>query len=873
MAGLSVACMLVLFTSIDARAATPATDSACRKMAIIVPSTHMDIDFTGLVTDCYALYDTFIVQAIHLAEKDPRIAYTIEHTSAIKHFLQTHPQLRKRLMEKLKAGQLEIGCSWTSPHYADLGQELMLREFAYAKHFLRTELGYESIIAKNGELSDPVPQMAQVMSKCGIALFQSCKVDQNPLLTTTFAYVGLDGSEVLFHPYNYTFRGRLSGIYNNDRDILRFMLMDRRMDLSVQYVDGGGDDAMPDIPALIAACSSWDSSGDSKSIGCSIITSTMTRFVKEYTARVAAGRIDPPQRGTGFTQHGEQLYYQWGWTKYYDRAIAEQALLRAEKLSAVLDITGIRPYPSKTLDSCWENLMQVSTHNWGYQKRKGDTLLPPLAAWAREQGERISIAALKDMTRSVKTGNKGIPVIVVNLSNGTRIDVATAEVEMPESMVPAIIGSSGRLVPCQEITAVRGSRRGCKISKLVFVASKMPSFGWKTYYVTDSARAGRPSMEDTVQWNPDSTFENAYYKVKCDNKGIRSIFDKANRREMVGQNGIRVWEHGYGILGIPTFKAEYMDRKTGSAPLAFTSARLEKGPVRAGVSLVGRAVELNVHVYAGVPRIDIQVVPITPFPNILYALHADVNCDDHSCSMRVGMQYGSVEYPHEPVWRGTATAEGWSKAVQGLCAWTGLYNEKWHAPLEDCVSAKAACASWIDVHDNASYGITISGERPSNLWICDKEDRSIIKKSLFLGDSGLMPECFSIRGHAGTWKQSNAPLFGEQTMNPLLAVQAKSGKGLLPEEASCLTIEPSGSIALTAFKKAWNREGYIVRFYETIDSITKASITVQIPGVRCDIFTSGPAEDGGAMLQQIAGQTAVKDIRGFGIETIRLKKR
>src|SRR3989339_1105975 len=122
MAGLSVACILFLFTSIAARAATPATDSACRKMAIIVPSTHMDIDFTGLVTDCYALYDTFIVQAIHLAEKDPRIAYTIEHTSAIKHFLQTHPQLRKRLMEKLKAGQLEIGCSWTSPHYADLGQ-------------------------------------------------------------------------------------------------------------------------------------------------------------------------------------------------------------------------------------------------------------------------------------------------------------------------------------------------------------------------------------------------------------------------------------------------------------------------------------------------------------------------------------------------------------------------------------------------------------------------------------------------------------------------------------------------------------------------------------------------------------------------------
>ena len=168
---------------------------------IVVPSTHMDIDFTRPPLESLALYDQYLLAFIEAAKADPRARFNVEHVLAVKHFLDAHPEQRAALRQLLEEGKLEISAAWTNPHFADLSGELMVRQIACAKDFLRRELGYDAKLVKTGELADLTPQLAQVLAKCGVTSFQSYKTD--PGEERVCRYVGLDGSSVLLIHTHY----------------------------------------------------------------------------------------------------------------------------------------------------------------------------------------------------------------------------------------------------------------------------------------------------------------------------------------------------------------------------------------------------------------------------------------------------------------------------------------------------------------------------------------------------------------------------------------------------------------------------------------------------------------------------------------------
>ena len=50
------------------------------------------------------------------AESDPHYRFHIEYVIFLDHYLRTHPGERARILRLIKAGQIEIGCTWAGKY-------------------------------------------------------------------------------------------------------------------------------------------------------------------------------------------------------------------------------------------------------------------------------------------------------------------------------------------------------------------------------------------------------------------------------------------------------------------------------------------------------------------------------------------------------------------------------------------------------------------------------------------------------------------------------------------------------------------------------------------------------------------------------------
>jgi alpha-mannosidase len=84
--------------------------------------------------------------------------------------------------------------------------------------------------------------------------------------------------------------------------------------------------------------------------------------------------------------------------------------------------------------------------------------------------------------------------------------------------------STGKEVPCE----VEGGHLGGETTRVLFVASGVPSLGYKTYhFASSSAPASAPT---TLTGD---TIENKFYRLTFGAGGIKSLYDKRSRWEVL----------------------------------------------------------------------------------------------------------------------------------------------------------------------------------------------------------------------------------------------------------------------------------------------------------------------------------------------------
>lgn len=857
--------------------------AADEALVIVVPSTHMDIDFTDTPDRCLAKYDEFIARAVSELRRDRTLTFNIEHVMAVKHFVERARKTPGGVSKAvnvlgglLKEGRVEVSAAWTNPHFADLSGELMVREVVTAKDYLRRTFGYDPVVIKTGELADITPQLAQVCAKCGVLAFQTTK-------TTGFVYTGkgigpgpywfcgLDGTRALFIEQTYGMPGFRAGA-----EALRKWMPALRSwgGLGIAYYSGGGwDDCYPEPGRVRRELDA--ASAEVKDVRARL--GTQTGYTRLLLDAVRGGRVKLKER-VGHSDHGELLYLRWSPKKYPARSRAEDRLPAVEKLFSVASRLGLTEYPQERIDRAWELALNISTHNWANCRGRPT---PVFHRWAGELDglvEKLADEGMRALGSGVSVKGEGVPVLVFNPAAWDR----TAHVELelagkwekgkiPAFKRAAVFSPSGERVPGGVLPAGRGGTM-----RLGFTAA-VPAMGYRLFYV----RPGPVAREGGVKIGR-GFIENRFLRISFDkSSGVTSIYDKEARREIVDPNSTC----GFGRLMQAPEGAEYPALAPGEFPpmrnlevaraaaaaagkpmsppelLRVGSLRVEEGPGTAEVVMLQGDAEVRVALHSGLKRLDVTTAGgLTGPAHMLFAF-----AFPRDVEVRASIPYGSMPFWSGEFWEDRG--HEFSRRTAGALAFRAYLNEPWHArfiaPGDYPEGGKLAKVEWAHLTDGR-YGL-LYGMRHTYAGLI--KSGNVFYKAVLLGEENS----FSFEPASADWKASRAPRFGLEVSSPLLAtvLPGERAARALPPEMSFMRLEPE-DLVLTVFKKGFGDRSWAVRFYEAHDEDVTGRLRVSEAlgfgrAWRARMTEEKEEEVG------FDGRTMELQVKGFSIETLVLE--
>lgn len=381
-------------------------------------------------------------------------------------------------------------------------------------------------------------------------------------------------------------------------------------------------------------------------------------------------------------------------------------------------------------------------------------------------------------------------------------------------------GDNGaRIYEIQAFATVKPAGR-----KLVFVANDLPALGYKTWsLVKGEAKAGKAP---TV--NADGC-ENAFYRVNLTPGGIRGIFDKQLKRELldttrflggevftmlsVAENnrGLGTDAGEFGAVPKPVMDASF-DRIALHKP---QWKLLENGPVRTVYALEqpwkNTVVRQRAVVWHQLKRIDCEV-DLKEFNGELwreFRMALPLALDKPAIAYEVPMgvvEIGKDELP------GTGGGQMWGG---------GNY-------FEQCRDIRPrAVQNFVNVSDNKG-GVTLSSDVSIFDWKdpIDTNNVSTVLQPVLLasrkscnGEGNWYPQAgdhtyrFAITSHEGDWRQGRKP--GIQANHELIAVVGAKpeGNAALPTEMSFFSVS-ADNVIISTVKKCEDDDSVVARLYD-----------------------------------------------------------
>lgn len=832
----------------------------------LVPTTHMDIDYTAPPETTMRQYVGFVRRALEACDRDPRQRFSVQLTSVAAAFWeQASLDERETFARLAREGRVELAANWTNPHYSELPEELFVRQVAGSAMWSYEHLGVWPTVADNGELADVTPQLAAVLTGAGVGRFHSYKTvrlpppARGPGYTGTMWFVGLDGSRVLYNADNYNqsvefaeqFRDRPwdwpAGRPSGERGLERCPTGSARL-----FTDGGPgwDDCLPEFTRLAAFVEGWSADPQCAAMGTYQLA-TYGEFFEDVERQVGAGLALPVR--TGHTEHGE-LLYRWAWNRYRDLTLFHEAMVQAEALGAWCDWLGLGGLDPAETDAAWRLAMDGCTHNWGNRDRETGQLVAKVAE-ARAAAERMRDRMLARLGHREAAGTGvGAAQLVANTLPHAR----------------------------RELIAVGDGYR----------AVDLPAMG---YVIVPEDTAGPPAADLVAG---EGVIENAFYRVRAtDADGLVEVYDKRRGRAL-----LRPVE-GATVLSLRSTYQEALAaadpyvRPTGSADQA--AARLMVGfmrrldgtfsPASVRTRLAGDAAELAIAgQLAGAPaEIVVRLASDLDWVEVSFsggamappdAMLSDERLRDvlgrgpmafatlefdvpNDADARTSVPFGSVRMPRSLPALGPADAERFSRATEqaGAEGWNGVYDESWHTPLGELYAARAVQPRWTCLW-TAQGGVTWLQRAPFANLLRDREHPTRFHKSLWQGASEGGQYVWRLYGHEGDWRSAQAPRRAAELNAPVLAL---GGLALDEGTRSFLAIE-TPNLVCDALRRSFDGRGHILRLHEAHDTQAVVEWNTAAP--------VGRATQVDLVERPIRGeQDGPVTVRPFGIVTLRLE--
>ncbi len=367
-------------------------------------------------------------------------------------------------------------------------------------------------------------------------------------------------------------------------------------------------------------------------------------------------------------------------------------------------------------------------------------------------------------------------------------------------------------------------------------AENVPAKGWKVIGGNESK--GSVAVAEKAM-------ENEYFVLEfADDYTISRIYDKRCGREVLkaGEraNVIEAYEDFPRAYDAWEISVYYKEKRWEISDVSAVEM-LDEG-VRKGIKITRKfdksTIEQKIWMYNDIDKIDFETTAEWYQEHILVkaAFPVDINADKATYEI----QFGCVERP-------THTNTSWEAAKFEVCAHK-------YADISECdygVSILNDCKYGHDIHDGViRLTLLKCATNPSPK-----------------ADKGHHEFTYSLRPHAGSFKQAGTIKLAYDLNNPMTAIKLGKQEGTLPESYSLVSVSDE-NVVVDTVKKAEDSDSTIVRMYESWNKRTNAlklSFGFDVKSaVLCDLMENEIEK------LEVTDNTVTLPVKPFEIVTIKL---
>ena len=830
----------------------------------IISSSHQDIAWMNTPDYCRTeRIDKIIKPAMNMMKGSLDFKFGMEQTLNLMELVNHDSAYKGLAIKTYKSGQFGWGATFNQPYEGMESSEQLVRQLYLGKKWMKDNFNgqIDSYTAFNMDVPGRTPQFPQILQKAGVKNLFISRFKEG-----FYNWYSPDGSKVFtYSPGNYGWAVMFYKYFDDDAATAMHKLHEVLKNWNEYY-------SSRNIPPHYAVVISNDAAGPLfyqevlkewneiiKVSGLQIPTlkySTPDQFLN--SVNVPEAKID------SISGERPNLWLYIHGTAHYEAIKAKRAAaihLPASEMfntiAGVLD-NSFAAYPKKQFDTAWYKSLYPD-HGWG--GKNGDITDSIFRSYL-EEGNQIALQtlypALNKIAVKVNT-RKPNPYIVFNdLSWGRK---ALVVLPLKDTGVKYIVqDATGVVIPSQII-------RNADSVSLAFVTNEVPAVGYGTYYLAKTTNNVR---DHTVALS--NAFENEYYKIEFGNGGIKKLYDKQLKQDLLNTTrfaGGDILDLGYDGLDAGEFteitpaNMKQFDKFSNHTSSWTVTA---KGPVLTTFECRYQINDVDyiqrITVYNQLKKIDFE-----------YEILNWIGVKGRQLSFALPINSNTATISYD-VPMGIATVhQSELQSRPGGWAWDGTYSQKPEEihPRESqnfvtasgnnfglTLSSSLAVFDWIDpTRDAVSYPV-LQAVMLTSQKSCHGEGPWYYQK-------GKHTFRFSITSHQPGWKNGFA--FGIGNNHALYSlVPVADNKGVLPEQLSFFKSSSPYSL-ITAIKKSDSDDEVIVRVVNMDNKF--ATNTIKLFKNISRLKKSSLIEDAGETLK-INGSEIKMPLNKSSIETFKI---
>ena len=860
----------------------------------IINSSHQDIAWMDSIGACEKWRDEhMITPVLNIMSGNKSFCFTVEDALCLREYLKRHPEKYPEILKFTGEGRLEWGATYTQPYESMYDGEALIRQTYLGRKWLKKILpGCDFLAAYNPDVPGRALQMPQILSKSGIKYLHFSRHEPG-----IYNWYSPDGSKVLaYSPGHYYVAGSsVEGAKTGEETKNAFIKFLNKWNNYYKI-----NKISPFLPFYYSM--DWSKPNEFTSLFEIWNDYSKKEKLPQLNFSTGSQALMSIDNDAKFEQIKGERPNVWLYIHgpSHEKALtasrrANRVLVAAEKFSSVYSILSndISVYPETDFTKSWENAIYPD-HGWG--GKYGD-LTDLTFRKSFETALNISTGILQnslyDIAKAIDLRKEGRAVVVFNPLSWERTDKAEISINVygqGKTLFKIIDAISGAEVQYQLIRSLP-TKETDEVVTLIFIAEKVPSMGYKTYYLQPfieetsgekvNARGGFTNLIPEKPTNPSGidlsansdVFENQFYKIAFVNGGLKSIYDKQLRKELLKPGKLSGGEV-FQLESVGNGAGEFTDvqptsmngfEKVGQYNPRWTCS--EFGPVRKSWEFTQQTRFSTIHqkisLYENLKQIEF-VVDILGFSGEHYREYRmafPLNQEQSQIAYEVPM--GVVQIAKDEIKGSAGTSSPWQiYSTECVKVHPREVQDWFNASSNNTsvnISSSVAVFDWIDPTDSTNANTLLQPVLLASRRSCHGEGN-------FYLQPGNHSYTFTLTSGAGTWKTSIQS--GKQQNTPLqtILVDAKDKNGSLPESQSFLQIDKSNVIAST-MKKTDDENNYIIRLYEAAGEDT--DITVTLPFTIEKLWKTDMIEENGKEIQAGKNSFTIR-IGHNSIETFKL---